>query len=131
MDDIIVAWDDQCSTMLRMEIAGSWLWQEVYDAHDRIWQMVEDRGVTTTLVYNLNPLAWHQYPIHSVVAPMQNVYKMHHPNIIQVIAITGSQSVFVRSMVQMLLRQLPQLRTLYLAHDLDEAREIAAQAVSM
>jgi len=130
MNEIVVTWDDQCATMLRMDVMGSWLWQEVYDAHERIWRLIEERGVETTLVYNLNHVAWHQYPIHSVVSPMQRVYKMHHPKVVQVIAITGSQSVFVRSMVQMLLRQLPQLNTLFLAHDLDEARQIAGRVAS-
>ncbi|MCC6615629.1 MAG: hypothetical protein IT320_19320 [Anaerolineae bacterium] len=130
MDNISVNWDDECATMLRLDIKGSWLWQEIYDAHEHMWQMVEARGVDTTLVYNLNHVAWHQYPIHSVVVPMHNVYRMHHPCVVQVVAITGSQSVFVRSMVQMLLRQLPELRTLCLAHDLDEARLIAAQVAT-
>ncbi|MBE0689018.1 MAG: hypothetical protein IH587_02705 [Anaerolineae bacterium] len=130
MNGIFVTWDEVCDTMLRMDIVGLWQWQEVYDAHEGAWQMVEARGTAVTIVYNLDLLAWHQYPIHNIVGPMQNVYKMHHPNVEHVIAITGNQNVFVRSMVQMLLRQLPQLQTLSLVRNLDDARQIAAQVSS-
>ncbi|MCL4250122.1 MAG: hypothetical protein KJ065_18385 [Anaerolineae bacterium] len=131
MIGISVLWDERADNMLRMDISGTWLWPDIYDAHRQAWEMVEQTGRPATLVYNLDLFAWHQYPIHSVVVPMQNVYKMHHPNVIQVIAITGTQSVFVRSMVQMLLRQLPQLHTLSLARDLNEARQITAQVTGI
>jgi hypothetical protein len=131
MSGIFVTWDEICDTMLRMDIVGIWQWQDVYEAHEGAWQMTEARATAVTLVYNLDLLAWHQYPIHNVVGPMQNVYKMHHPNVLQVVAVTGNQNVFVRSMVQMLLRQLPQLQTLRLARDLNDARQIAAQVATL
>ena len=127
MIGISVLWDERADNMLRMDISGTWLWQEVYDAHLQAWDMVEQAGRPATLVYNLDLFAWHQYPIHNVIVPMHNVYKMHHPQVVRVIAITGNQSIYVRTLVHMFVRYIPQLHQLSLARDLNDARQITTQ----